>query len=55
MTEYWRYLGMVQNGDGDVQQMVEKLAVEMADAAEVLSRREVMICSFCAGDRNAPS
>ena len=44
-TEYWRYLGMVQNGQGDIEDMLDRLTVEMGDAAEVLSRRKVTLAA----------
>ena len=36
---------MVQNGQGDIDDMLDRLAVEMGDAAEVLSRRKVTLAA----------
>ena len=36
---------MVQNGQGDIDEMLDRLAVEMGDAAEVLSRRKVTLAA----------
>ena len=39
----WRYLGMVQNGHGDVDNMVKCLKNEMWDSAEVLRRKKISV------------
>ena len=36
---------MVQNGQGDIEDMLDRLTVEMGDAAEVLSRRKVTLAA----------
>ena len=36
---------MVQNGQGDIEDMLDRLTVEMGDAAEVLSRRKVVLAA----------
>ena len=42
-SEYWRYLGMVQNADGDIKSMLEGLTAEIAEAAEVLARSSITL------------
>jgi hypothetical protein len=37
----WRYLGMIQNGHGDVDNMVKRLKDEMWDSVEVLRRKKI--------------
>ena len=39
----WRYLGMVQAGDGSDEQMVDALAREVAEAAEIMSRKRISL------------
>ena len=39
----WRYLGMIQNGHGDVDNMVKCLKDEMWDSAEVLRRKKISV------------
>ena len=36
---------MIQNGDGQIERMVEELAADMAEAAEVLSRRRITLAA----------
>jgi hypothetical protein len=39
----YRYLGMIQNGHGDVDNMVKSLKDEMRDSAEVLRRKKISV------------
>jgi hypothetical protein len=39
LDEVWRYLGMIQNGDGYCDQMVEQLRLQVDEAAAILSRK----------------
>jgi hypothetical protein len=41
--EYSRYLGMVQTAEGDIDEMLEGLTVEIAEAAEVLARSRITL------------
>jgi hypothetical protein len=43
LDEVWRYLGMIQNGDGNCDQMVEQLRVQVDGAAAVLSRKKISL------------
>ena len=36
---------MIQNGDGQIERMVEELTADMAEAAEVLSRRKISLAA----------
>jgi hypothetical protein len=37
LDEVWRYSGMIQDGDGNCERMVEQLRLQVGEAAEVLS------------------
>jgi hypothetical protein len=37
--EYWRYLGMVQNGEGEIEGMLEAVEAEVREEAAVLGRK----------------
>jgi hypothetical protein len=39
--EVWRYLGMIQGGDGNCEHMAEQLRLRVGEAAEVLSRKKM--------------
>jgi hypothetical protein len=41
--EYWRYLGMVQNGDGEIAGMLEAVEAEVREEAAVLSRKRISL------------
>jgi hypothetical protein len=36
---YWRYLGVVQNGDGEIEGMLEAVEAEVREEAAVLGRK----------------
>jgi hypothetical protein len=39
--EYWRYLGMVQNGDGEIEGVLEAVEAEVREEAAVLGRKRI--------------
>ena len=43
LDEVWRYLGMIQNGDGNCDHMVEQLRVQVDEAAAILSRKKISL------------
>jgi hypothetical protein len=43
LDEVWRYLGMIQDGDGNCEHMVEQLRLQVGEAAEVLSRKKISL------------
>jgi hypothetical protein len=43
LDEVWRYLGMVQDGDGNCEHMVEQLRLQVGEAAEALSRKKISL------------
>ena len=43
LDEVWRYLGMIQNGDGNCDQMVEQLRLQVDEAAAILSRKKISL------------
>jgi hypothetical protein len=43
LDEVWRYLGMIQDGDGNCEHMAEQLRLQVGEAAEVLSRKKMSL------------
>jgi hypothetical protein len=43
LDEVWRYLGMIQNGDGNCDQMMEQLRLQVDEAAAILSRKKIFL------------
>jgi hypothetical protein len=43
LDEVWRYLGMIQDGDGNCEHMVDQLRLQVGEAAEVLSRKKISL------------
>jgi hypothetical protein len=41
--EYWRCLGMVQNGDGKIEGMLEAVEAEVREEAAVLGRKRITV------------
>ena len=44
--EYRRYLGMVQNGDGEIDGMLEAVEAEVREEAAVLSRKRISLAGM---------
>ena len=44
--EYWRYLGMVQNGDGEIEGMLAAVEAEVREEAAVLGRKRISLAGM---------
>jgi hypothetical protein len=44
--EHWRYLGVVQNGDGEIEGMLEAVEAEVREEAAVLGRKRISLADM---------